>query len=91
MILKQKREESWWLVIGDSKNNSLISIKRVQLAKKSKIKLDFQSPSAGEHFYSLYFMCDSYVGCDQEYKFNFNVASLQKKASKRKAEDLDED
>ena len=23
--------------------------------------------------YSLYFMCDSYMGCDQEYKFNLNI------------------
>ena len=86
---EQKREEAWWLVVGDSKENSLISIKRVPLAKKSKIKLDFQTPkSGGEHSYSLYFMCDSYMGCDQEYKFDLKISG---KGAKRKAEDSDED
>ncbi|KOB68346.1 Pre-mRNA-splicing helicase BRR2 [Operophtera brumata] len=32
----QKREEGWWVVIGDPKNNSLLSIKRVSLARNAK-------------------------------------------------------
>lgn len=75
----QKREEGWWLVVGDVKSNSLITIKRVPLQKKAKVKLDFQAPATpGDYSYTLYFMCDSYMGCDQEYKFNFAVTGGEK-------------
>ncbi|XP_076460821.1 U5 small nuclear ribonucleoprotein 200 kDa helicase-like [Babylonia areolata] len=69
----QKREEGWWVVIGDSKNNSLLSIKRLTLQQKAKVKLDFLAPSVGRHTYTVYFMSDSYMGCDQEYKINIDV------------------
>nr|XP_009857905.1 U5 small nuclear ribonucleoprotein 200 kDa helicase [Ciona intestinalis] len=69
----QKREEGWWVVVGDPKTNSLISIKRLTLQQKAKVKLDFIPPSAGSHSYTLYFMSDAYMGCDQEYKLLLNV------------------
>ncbi len=84
-----KRDENWWLVIGDLKANSLISIKRITLQKKAKVKLEFQAPAApGDYSYTLYFMCDSYMGADQEYKFNLHVNGKEKSGSrKRKASD----
>lgn len=69
----QKREEGWWVVIGDPKTNSLLSIKRLTLQQKAKIKLDFVAPNPGHHGYALYFMSDAYLGCDQEYKFSIDV------------------
>ncbi|XP_032222645.2 U5 small nuclear ribonucleoprotein 200 kDa helicase-like isoform X1 [Nematostella vectensis] len=70
----QKREEGWWLVIGDTKANSLISIKRLTLQQKAKVKLDFVAPSSpGTYSYVLFFMCDAYMGCDQEYPFKITV------------------
>ena len=33
----QKREEGWWVVIGNPKTNSLISIKRLTLSQKAKV------------------------------------------------------
>uniref|UniRef100_A0A667XRQ8 Activating signal cointegrator 1 complex subunit 3 n=1 Tax=Myripristis murdjan TaxID=586833 RepID=A0A667XRQ8_9TELE len=66
-----KREEGWWVVIGDPKSNSLISIKRLTL--QQKVKLDFVAPVMGVHNYTLYFMSDAYMGCDQEYKFSVDV------------------
>ncbi|OTF82402.1 hypothetical protein BLA29_014801, partial [Euroglyphus maynei] len=69
-----KREEGWWVVIGDTKTNTLISIKRISLQKKAKVKLDFEAPAIPGHYnYMLYFMCDCYMGCDQEYRFELNV------------------
>jgi len=68
-----KREEGWWVVVGDPKSNSLISIKRLTLSQKAKVKLDFVAPAPGKHSYNLYFMSDSYMGCDQEYKFSIDV------------------
>jgi len=69
----QKREEGWWVVVGDPKANSLISIKRLTLQQRAKVKLDFVAPSPGKHNYTLYFMSDAYMGCDQEYKFSIDV------------------
>uniref|UniRef100_A0A670Z821 U5 small nuclear ribonucleoprotein 200 kDa helicase n=1 Tax=Pseudonaja textilis TaxID=8673 RepID=A0A670Z821_PSETE len=71
----QKREEGWWVVIGDSKSNSLISIKRLTL--QQKVKLDFVAPTTGTHNYTLYFMSDAYMGCDQEYKFSVDVKEAE--------------
>lgn len=68
------KEEGWWLVVGDTKSNQLLAIKRVPLQKKSKVKLEFAAPSEkGKKSYTLYFMCDSYLGCDQEYSFSIDV------------------
>ncbi|CAA7040048.1 unnamed protein product [Microthlaspi erraticum] len=39
------KEEGWWLVVGDTKTNQLLAIKRVSLQRKSKVKLDFTVPS----------------------------------------------
>uniref|UniRef100_A0A8B9LFR2 U5 small nuclear ribonucleoprotein 200 kDa helicase n=1 Tax=Astyanax mexicanus TaxID=7994 RepID=A0A8B9LFR2_ASTMX len=72
-LFPQKREEGWWVVIGDPKSNSLISIKRLTLQQKAKVKLDFVAPVVGVHNYTLYFMSDAYMGCDQEYKFSVDV------------------
>uniref|UniRef100_A0A3Q2D8B3 U5 small nuclear ribonucleoprotein 200 kDa helicase n=1 Tax=Cyprinodon variegatus TaxID=28743 RepID=A0A3Q2D8B3_CYPVA len=72
-LFPQKREEGWWVVIGDPKSNSLISIKRLTLQQKAKVKLDFVAPAMGIHNYTLYFMSDAYMGCDQEYKFSVDV------------------
>ncbi|XP_030527383.2 DExH-box ATP-dependent RNA helicase DExH12-like [Rhodamnia argentea] len=68
------KEEGWWLVVGDTRTNQLLAIKRVSLQRKSKVKLEFTAPpEAGKKTYSLYFMCDSYLGCDQEYNFTVDV------------------
>lgn len=72
-FLFQKREEGWWVVVGDPRSNSLLSIKRLTLQQKAKVKLDFIAPSPGHHDYKLYFMSDSYLGCDQEYPFSIDV------------------
>ncbi|KAG9146680.1 hypothetical protein Leryth_005025 [Lithospermum erythrorhizon] len=68
------KEEGWWLVVGDTKSNQLLAIKRVTLQRKARVKLDFTAPAEpGKKSYTLYFMCDSYMGCDQEYSFTVHV------------------
>ena len=69
----QKREEGWWVVVGDPKNNALVSIKRATLQQRAKVKLEFGAGAPGQHSYTIYFMSDSYTGCDQEYKINIDV------------------
>merc|ERR1719330_2212904 len=68
-----KREEGWWVVIGDPKSNTLLSIKRLTLQQKAKFMLDFIAPKPGKYSFVLYFMSDSYLGCDQEYKFSLEI------------------
>jgi len=71
------KEEGWWLVIGDPKANSLLCIKRFTLSLKAKLKLEFTAPAAGEHALTLYLMCDSYLGCDQEYELKLSVGEAE--------------
>jgi Sec63 Brl domain len=53
-------------VVGDAKANALLAIKRVPLAKAKRVRLDFVAPAtAGDFDLVLFFMCDSYNGCDQ--------------------------
>ncbi|KAG0472873.1 hypothetical protein HPP92_014730 [Vanilla planifolia] len=68
------KEEGWWLVVGDSSNNQLLAIKRVSLQRRAKVKLVFAVPKdVGKKSLVIYFMCDSYLGCDQEYNFTVDV------------------
>jgi pre-mRNA-splicing helicase BRR2 len=70
-----RKDEGWWLVVGSPESNVLHSIKRLSLQRKQNIKLDFTAPEeAGTYKYILYFMSDSYNGCDQEYEFTVQVA-----------------
>jgi len=68
------KKEGWWLVVADVKKNALLSIKRVSLAKTANVRLDFVAPpDVGTANLTLYFICDSYLGCDQEYDFALDV------------------
>ena len=53
---------------------SLLSIKRLTLQQKAGVKVEFAAPSSGRYNYVLYLMCDSYLGCDQEYGFEIDVS-----------------
>jgi hypothetical protein len=40
----------------------------------ASLQLEFPAPNElGKHDVTLYFMCDSYIGCDQEYSFELDV------------------
>ncbi|CBZ54476.1 RNA helicase-related protein required for pre-mRNA splicing, related [Neospora caninum Liverpool] len=73
----REKEEQWWLVIGQASSNSLAAIKRLSLNKATTtVTLSFEAPETdGKHTYVLYLMGDSYVGGDQEYKFDVRVRS----------------
>ncbi|KAF8820499.1 putative activating signal cointegrator 1 complex subunit 3 [Cardiosporidium cionae] len=71
----KEKDEQWWLVIGEPNTNSLRAIKRLTVTKPSTtVKLEFDAPaSSGNYTHLLYLMSDSYLGCDQEYKFDLAV------------------
>lgn len=55
---------------------------------RTKAKLQFQAPeSPGSYKYTLFFMCDSYLGCDQEYAFDFDVQPREEMEVERAAEE----
>ncbi|KAL1643346.1 Pre-mRNA-splicing helicase BRR2 [Diplodia intermedia] len=68
------KTESWWLVVGDENTKSLLAIKRVNVQRELKVKLEYVVPTAGEHELTLYLMSDSYVGVDQAPTFKVSVA-----------------
>merc|ERR1711953_1271203 len=82
-----KREEGWWVIIGDPKANSLLSIKRLTLQQKAKFMLDFIAPKPGKYSFVLYFMSDSYLGCDQEYKFSADIGDKRESGSSSEDDD----
>ena len=87
----KQKEEGWWLVVGDPKANALLCIKRITLQQKAKVKLDFTAPDAGEYNYTLFLMCDSYLGCDQEYELKLNVGEAEEGESEGEEEEEEEE
>lgn len=76
-----RREENWWLVVGEQSTNSLLAIKRVKLSATWRGRVEFTAPSAGHHTVTVYFMCDSYMGADQEYEVELDVKASADVAS----------
>ncbi|KAF9914159.1 DEIH-box ATPase [Lobosporangium transversale] len=68
-----KKDEGWWIVVGDPATKTLLAIKRITLQRRLKVKLTFVCPQAGEQTFKLYTMCDSFLGCDQEIDMKLKV------------------
>ncbi|ORX98893.1 Sec63-domain-containing protein [Basidiobolus meristosporus CBS 931.73] len=86
-----KKDEGWWLVVGDPAAKTVAAIKRITVQRRLGVKLDFPAPSeAGEFKYKLYLMCDSYIGCDQEYDFSMKVAQGEEGSSEEEGSDMEE-
>jgi pre-mRNA-splicing helicase BRR2 len=59
----QRKEENWWLVIGNA--NKLLGIKKVTTLNK---KPSVTHTMTWEKDAKAYLICDSYMGCDLEKK-----------------------
>lgn len=70
---QKRKEEGWWLIVGDPETNQLLSIKRLTINESAEAKLDFIPPQPGKFIYKLFFMCDSYLGADQEFEFSIKI------------------
>jgi len=77
-LFPKEKKESWWLVLGNTKANSILSLKRVSLRQTQKVMLEFISPEEpGDYTFTLFCMSDSYLGCDQEYSVPLSVAAAE--------------
>ena len=84
------KHEGWWVSIGDTSNNSLLSLKRVSLQHKQQVVLEFMAPDeAGDYTLTLFCMSDSYLGCDQEYTIPLSVAIGEDEEGSDDSEDSD--
>jgi len=69
-----KKLENWWLVVGEESTKTLLAIKRINIARNLKVRLEYVVPTPGKHDLKLFLMSDSYVGVDQEPSFSVTVA-----------------
>ncbi|KAG0180469.1 DEIH-box ATPase [Apophysomyces sp. BC1034] len=86
-----KKDEGWWIVIGDPVTKTLLAIKRVTLQHKLTVKLDFIAPKAGHHNLKVFLMSDSFNGCDQELDMELDVAEGEDSDEDSDVEDSDDE
>ena len=82
------KAEGWWLVVCNVKTKELLAIKRITLQKSANVKLAFQTEEGHQNL-TLYLMCDSYVGCDQEFEVEVDVGA--EVSSEEEEDDEDEE
>jgi len=74
-----EKQEGWWIVGVDQNHGTVCFMKKVLLDIKAESKGQFiASSNPGVQKLKLYIMCDSYIGCDQEYGLEFNVKEQKK-------------
>lgn len=87
----KRKEEGWWLILGNAHDGELLGLRRVNFTLKTTTKLTFDVPEdEGDYHYYLYFMSDSYIGLDQQYDVRFaasDSAPEQTKSDKEEDED----
>jgi pre-mRNA-splicing helicase BRR2 len=81
------KAETWWLVVGDQKTDSLLAIKRTAIGKQLSHKLEFTVPEPGEHELTLFLICDSYLGVDQAPTFKVTAAEGMEEEEDDEAEE----
>ncbi|CAO2656748.1 Nn.00g055510.m01.CDS01 [Neocucurbitaria sp. VM-36] len=81
------KTESWWLVVGDQKEHSLLAIKKVPILRKLETVLEFTLEKAGTTELTLYLVSDSYLGVDQAPTFTVDAAEGMEEDSEEEEED----
>lgn len=90
------KSEYWYLFIVDSRGknakvNSMRhreSIKKVELDTERRVDLKLFAPRNGKHTYTVYAVCDSYIGCDQKFEITFPVLQAKKREGHRTVFDI---
>lgn len=70
-LYPSKKDEIWWVLIGDKTEDRVLSIKKINnvynLAEiNTSVAVDMDGYDQGAKELQVYFICDSYYGCDLE-------------------------
>lgn len=68
-----EKDENWWILIGDMKNNLLLAVKKVKITDTTSVTLTIEAPEMGVHNLNLMLLCDSYMGADQSQLLQLTV------------------
>lgn len=77
----QKKDETWWIIVGATASDSILSIKRVMLRDKASVTHNVQLEVSRAEMESIddlkvYAVCDAYLGCDLEKKVEVTVTGI---------------
>jgi pre-mRNA-splicing helicase BRR2 len=81
------KSEGWWVVVGQPGANAILAIKRVALAQRLSVTLEFPAPApaggAGAEQLvkaQVLLISDAYLGVDQEYALELLVSPAREEA-----------
>jgi pre-mRNA-splicing helicase BRR2 len=80
------KTESWWLVVGDQKEGSLLAIKKVAIGRSLETRLEFTLEKPGRCDLTVFLVSDSYVGVDQAPTFGVEAAEGMEEDSEEEEE-----
>jgi len=81
------KTESWWLVIGDQAERTLLAIKKVPILRKLETVMEFTLEKPGKHDLTLFLVSDSYLGVDQAPGFVVEAAEGMEEDSEEDEEE----
>merc|ERR1740124_1729963 len=88
-LFKGNKTETWFLVVGDSSRNKLLTLHRFTMRRLLEKKtLTFNAPKRpGKYKYKLYLMSDSYLGTDTVNDIAFTVSDGEPPESSEEEEE----
>jgi len=86
-----QKNEIWWLIVADERMNLVMGLKRISsLRDKLEVKILFQAPRKPDIYtYTVFLVCDSYVGFDIKKSFKLNVKKEVEFKETHRDEDVD--
>ncbi|MES1909637.1 MAG: hypothetical protein MHM6MM_002342 [Cercozoa sp. M6MM] len=71
----REHRESWYVVVGDTKTNALLAVKKVAFrSNPMRVKVPFEAPEQeGKYNLKVYLMCDSFLGADVDESVKLRV------------------
>ena len=76
-LILQPKDEGWLIIVGDAEKQELVALKRSYgIRRKVQQQLYITTPDRlGHIIYTVYLMCDAYIGLDYQYDLCINVVS----------------
>lgn len=69
-----KKNELWWVVVGDPLTKQLYALRKTIIAKEhQQLTLEVSIPTTGSHLLLVWAICDSYADADKEVTFDVQV------------------